>query len=266
MKVSLIAPTSLIKEYGNKGSFHLTLAHLLDEKPNEYEKEIKKSGLPTYLDNGLFENGESVPLEDLMEKATRLKAEYVFAPDVLFNREATEDNILFAFDELKKANERNKSETKLAAVVQADNRDDYMASYIKMSTDPRISLIGLSILSIPKSYEETLGVFNVSESRLLCLSELNRLPHHKDSHLLGAGSSYVDVAYAARNCPWVKSHDSSSAIWNGVQGHIIQDDGTVAMGKTKVHVDFDFKKPLTTNQKMLICQNIENVLKLAMCS
>ena len=69
IKVSLIAPTKLIKEYGNKGDFHLALAHLLDDESNEYEMELINSGLPIYLDNGLFENGKSVPVEELIWKA-----------------------------------------------------------------------------------------------------------------------------------------------------------------------------------------------------
>ena len=86
IRVSFIAPTSLIPKYGNQGNFHLALAHLLgpiDEAPNEYEQAIINSGLPIVLDNGLFENGASIPVRELMEKAVHLNAEYVFAPDVL---------------------------------------------------------------------------------------------------------------------------------------------------------------------------------------
>jgi len=35
IKVSFIAPTKLISRYGNKGDFHLTLAHLLGEVREE---------------------------------------------------------------------------------------------------------------------------------------------------------------------------------------------------------------------------------------
>jgi len=252
IKVSYIAPTSLIPEYGDKSDFHLTLAHLLDDTENDYERAIKESGLPIYLDNGLFENGESVPLSDLMEKAARLKARYVFAPDVLYSRKETEENVGEAYEELKRVNEKYGTEVELAAVVQADNKEDYLESYRTMVQDERISLIGLSILSIPKSYQEVIGFSNISMSRLLCLRDLSEFSEHKDCHLLGAGSSYVDVFYANLNCPFVKSHDSSSAIWNGVQGHIFKADGDLDKGKTRVHVDFDFNTPLSGGQKYAI--------------
>ena len=267
MQISLIAPTNLIEEYGNQGDFHLTLAHLLDDEENEYERKIKESELPIYLDNGLFENGTSVPLDELMEKATRLSAKYVFAPDVLLNREGTEANIDEAHKALEKANKKAGTHVKLAAVVQADNEVDYIESFLKMNNDERVSLIGLSILSVPKSFEEVIGVHNISESRLLLLDRLNFYNKAKgpikDCHLLGAGSSYVEVSYASRNCPFVISHDSSSAIWNGVQGHEIKEDLTVNKGKTKVHVDFNFSEELSEEQKTLIQSNIDRVMSLS---
>lgn len=262
MLFSLIAPTKLIPKYGNQGDFHLTLSHLLDETPNEYEKTIKESSLPIYLDNGLFENGKSVPVDELMDHAARLNAVYVFAPDVLFNRDATEKNIDIAQKELQAANKRHNSQTKLAGVVQADNRKDYLEGYEWMVANESVSLIGISILAVPKSYEKELGAFNVSESRLLALRELKEQKFHKKSHLLGAGNSYIDIAYAARNLPWVDSHDSSSAIWNGVQGHEFNEDFSINGGKTKVHVDFDYDLALDGPTEEMIQNNI-NIAKKA---
>ena len=87
IKTSFIAPTSLFR-FANQGDFHLALAHLLgpvDEAPNEYEQAIVDSGLPIFLDNGLFENKKSIPTRELIEKAIHLDAEFVFAPDVLLS-------------------------------------------------------------------------------------------------------------------------------------------------------------------------------------
>ena len=261
IKTSYIAPTSLIELYSNRGDFHLTLAHLLEkEETTEYEKQILESGKPIYLDNGLFENGESVPLEDLIEHACRLNAVYVFAPDVLYNSEETLKNIEPAYNLLQKKNKEWGTNVKLAAVPQAGSYFDYLQCLMQMNQDEKISLIGLSILSIPKSFEEILGVWNVSMSRLLLLrTMLESQVRFKDCHLLGAGSSYVDVSYAAKNCSFVKSHDSSSAIWNGVQEHIIKADGDLDKGKTSVHVDFNFEEALSEVQMSAIEHNIDMV-------
>lgn len=265
MKISLISPTSLIKEYGNKGDFHLTLAHLLgpvDEEPNEYEKTIVESGLPIYLDNGLFENHKSVPLEELIKKAAHLNAEYVFAPDVLFDKTGTEANIGPAYDLLMELKEDfPENQTKLAAVVQGQTADEYLDSYQTMVGDPRVSLIGLSILSIPKCFGPEMGTEDIVETRIEALRLLNQLPAQKVSHLLGAGSSYRDVAFAAEKCPWVISHDSSSAIWNGVDLRPILPDLSVKGGKSPKSVDFNFNEELSNEQHAIIKSNIDTVLK-----
>lgn len=261
MKLSLISPTSLIPSFGNMGDFHLTLAHLLEDEPNAYENAIVASQKPIYLDNGLFENGESVPVGTLMNHAARLKAQFVFAPDVLFNKEATEENLDNAWKQLQIAKEEYGSKTKLAAVVQADNHNDFIESYQNMCNDERIDLIGLSILSIPESFKGLTGTDDIAMNRMRCISIINELPKQKNSHLLGLGSSYVDVVYGSRY-DWIVSHDSSSAIWNAIQGHEILDNFEVKGGKTRVHVDFDWNESLSDETVELIINNI-NKAKLA---
>lgn len=266
IKVSFISPTSLISEYGSQGDFHLALAHLLpglNEEPNDYERALVESGLPIYLDNGLFENKVSVPIRDLIHKALRLKAKYVFAPDVLYDRKATEANIDEAWETLEELKEDypESEHTELAAVVQASNPDDFRASYMTFAADARIQLIGLSILSVPYSYKDLIGTDDITKTRIECLKQLIELPRHKKSHLLGLGSSYADVAFANNHCSWVDSHDSSSAIWNAIQGkkidpHTLEVEG----GKTKVHVDFNFNESLDEETKNTIQHNI-NVVK-----
>jgi len=265
IKVSFIAPTKLIPKYGNQGDFHLALAHLLgpvDEAPNEYERELAKSGLPIILDNGLFENKKSIPVRELMEKAVHLGADCVFAPDVLFNRKRTEANIGEAYEILEEIKrDFPECQTKLAAVVQADNSIDYVESYLTMVGDSRIGLIGLSILSIPQSFKEITGVDDITTNRILCLERLNRLPDHKNSHLLGLGSSALDVAYANECCPFVVSHDSSSAVWNGLERKRIDRRSLgVDGGKSKNSVRFDFDEKLDDEQDQIIQQNI-NLIK-----
>ncbi len=264
IKLALIAPTKLIEKYGSQGDFNLALAHLIgpiNELPNEYEKALLATGLPLVLDNGVFEEKKSVPVRELMEKAVHLNAEYVFAPDVLFDREGTEANIEEAYEILEEIKaDFPECQTKLAAVIQANNADDFLASYLAMTDDSRIDLIGLSILSVPESFKEISGTDDITINRIICLKRLNKLPIHKDSHLLGLGGSYEDVAFANENCLWVVSHDSSSAVWNGVQGKRIDKTSLkVDGGKTKVHVDFAFDQDLTEEQIKNIEHNIEVV-------
>ncbi len=259
MKVSFIAPTSLIKEYGSQGDINLTLSHLIEkEDQNAYELRLRETALPIYLDNGLFENGVAEDIDVVLAKARELGAEYVFAPDIIYDRVATEESLIKTIARFK---EKNIPNLKLAAIVQADNPEDFIASYKTLVEMDDVSLIGLSILSIPKSFASITGSDDISDNRLTCLVELSKLDKHKDSHLLGAGNHYRDVDFAAKHCPWIVSHDSSSAIWNGVQGKNIDPETLeVFEGKTKVHVDFNFDEELTDIQKERIQLNI-NVVK-----
>lgn len=255
IRKSYIAPTKLIKEFGNKGDFHLALSHLLSDDPqqiNEYEKELRDSGLPIILDNGLFENGVPEEITSLVGKARRIGATHVFAPDVLYNRSATEANL----DAM--ARELEGSGIKMAAVVQADNVDDYLAGYQYLVEREDVALIGLSILSIPKSFKEKTGTDDITENRRVCLKMLRDLPKHKDSHLLGAGSSYRDVFLANAMCPFVVSHDSSSAIWNAIQGKTIDPRSLeVFEGKSEVPVDFDWNGEVSDEIRSRIEHNID---------
>ena len=266
IKVSFISPTSLVEQYGNQGDIHLVLSHLLDEENvNDYEAKLRLSGKPLFLDNGLYENKTPEGVESLIKKALRIDAEYFFAPDFLYDREATEKSIDTTWEAIEKHKSQlgRFSKTKLAAVVQADNDTDYIESYKKFVADPRISLIGLSILSVPKSFQRrSPSTTEISRLRMTALSILNELPQHKDSHLLGAGSSYEDVAYAEVFCPWVVSHDSSSAVWNGIQGKKINIGNlSVEGGKTPIPVDFDWDESLSEQQQENIQHNINIILK-----
>lgn len=268
IKVAFIAPTKLIPEYGLRGDIQLVLSHLLDQDKNfinEYEINITQQGIftgkqPLYLDNGLFENKVAEPIDVVLAKARDLKAEYLFAPDVLFNREATEQSVIKTIERMK---EKQIPNLKLAAIVQADNPTDWIESYKTLVALEGVSMIGLSILSIPESFKSVTGTDDITENRLYCLMELLKLDQHKPCHLLGAGSSYRDVAFAAEHCKFVESHDSSSAIWNGLELKTINPDTyEVLGGKSTNPVDFNWDQELTDLQKEAIEHNIQTVLKI----
>ena len=156
-------------------------------------------------------------------------------------------------------------------VIQADNIKDYIESYEKFVKDNRVDLIGLSILSIPRCFgakvvdtKKSPYIHNddeIVDSRIRCLEKLNELNIQKSSHLLGLGNSVKDIIFANENCPWIISHDSSSAFWNAMQGKKILEDGEVEGGKTNVKVDFNFKN--ATNDQLELAQyNINQIKKL----
>jgi hypothetical protein len=245
LQLSFITPTTHIKEFGSQSDFILALAHLIDlNKENDYEKAIKETNLPLWLDNSLFEHEKPEPLDQVLDKAIKIGAHMFFSPDYLYDAKKTKDQIDVTYDLMLKKGliegYRDIYENKilLGAVVQADNKEEWIKQYIDFTNDGRINIIGLSILSIPKSFGGS-----ITESRIKCLKELLKLDlKHKKVHLLGIGDSYKDVLFAKENCDFVESNDSSCPFQSGLFGKKLTDNLEVPDGKIKEKVNFKLKE------------------------
>lgn len=199
MRLAFITPTAFVEKFGSQGDFTLALSHLMDLKEvNEYEKAITKVGLPILCDNGLFENHVPESLETLIKKAERIGATHFFAPDILYSSEGTQlelDKAILAAE---------KSPVKVAAVVQASNVQDYMSQLLDFNNNPKVDLIGLSILSIPKSFREVTGTDDISTNRIALLKSMKKMADGgvkwKNCHMLGLGNDYADVIFATKYC------------------------------------------------------------------
>lgn len=258
MKISFITPTAYIKDYGTQGQFILALSHLikLDEE-TDYERELKASGMELYLDNGLFENKIAEPIETLIQKALKIGAKLVFLPDVLYNSQETLKNVE------KHAKFVREKGLKVGVVVQASNEEDWLELYDKFVVNPEVDLIGISILSVPKSFGGS-----IVSSRIKLLKKLiERGNNTKDLHMLGMGEGGEDLQFAKQYCPFVVSHDSSSAFWNAMQGKKIVsaqiNNLRVEGGKTSIPVDFNFKN--ATQEQLERAQDNINLIKEKLC-
>lgn len=261
IKLGFIAPTKYINSFGNQGDFQLGLSCLMDcDSVNLYEQALLDTKQDIVLDNGNFENHIPENTDSLISKALKIKADSFFAPDFLYDRQKTEESFEQTYFYLKQKNLQDI--LKINVVIQANNPKDYIESYKKFAEDNRVNLIGLSILAIPESFKNTTQTNDITINRIECLNQLNQLDIHRNSHLLGLGSSLKDVVFAKNNCDWVVSHDSSSSFWNGLQGKKILDNGDVEGGKTSIKVDFNYDKPLSKEQEEIIQSNINKVKEL----
>jgi len=91
MQLAVIAPTPAL-ELTHYGDFYFVLAHrvLLDETYEEFYR--KASNLkPIMLDNGVFEKGQPLSTEEIMQAAKLISASEVVAPDFPLKKEKTLD-------------------------------------------------------------------------------------------------------------------------------------------------------------------------------
>lgn len=247
MKLSFITPIRYIKDFGSQSDFILALSHLIDlSKTNAYEANIVATGLPIILDNGLFENHKPESVDKVIMKAVKIGAQYFFAPDELYNPIETNKGLEQAVNAQKQVLAQTGKRIKIGAVVQADNEKDYIDQLLDFNSNENVELIGLSILSIPKSFEKQLGKYDVTESRIVLLEEMIRLATEegikwKPCHMLGLGDSFEDVIFAKQNCPWVISNDTSSVFQTTLFGKTYDDNLRVVGGKVQEKVNFDLE-------------------------
>ena len=236
MKLSYICPTQYIKEFQGQSDFILALAHLIDlNSINAYEQAILDTKLPIWLDNSCFEQKMPVGIDELVLKAKKIGAELLVAPDFLYNKKSTQRAIANTRYIMK----RHNFDCKMMVVCQAKTKTEYLQFYKELCENDQVDVIGLSILAIPHVYSTT----NQTKCRIEFMQDCLKMQdvNHKQCHLLGAGNTFEDALFAKQYCPWIKSNDSSSAFWHGIQLQKINEQLEVEGGKTQVKVNFDFK-------------------------
>ena len=243
----------------------LALSHLIDpEYSNEYSqalREWKKSGKQIYLDNGLFENGIPEDTHSLLNKAKHFEVDLVFAPDVLFDAKKTEEELDYFYT----VKQEIYPEVKIGYVVQARDPITYLAEFKRANLDDRIDLIGLSILSVPASFNGEVCGFSsendITYCREIAIDFIDKMimGPKKDCHLLGLGGSLNDLV-VGQDYDWIKSNDSSSAFVTGYHG-MRYHKNEVPGGKVEEKLDFSITE-LSGTQEENIIHNISIIKKI----
>ncbi len=258
--MSFICPINFINQFGSQGDFILALSNLLEiDYSNKYEKEIEKIKLPVILDNGAFETGNPEGIDSLITKGLRIKATHIFAPDYLYDKDETKNSLEITKYIIKK----REANLKIGAVVQADNKKDWLQQFKEFDEDPDVDLIGLSFMSVAKCFKKETGTNDYTKNRIACLKELEKTKPVTKIHLLGLGNSYEDIVYAKQNCPFVYSNDTSCCFQSGLFEKKLTENLEVPGGKIKEKVNFDLKK-ITKEQEKNIQYNI-NLVKQKIC-
>lgn len=244
MQLAFITPTAYLEKYSVQGDFYLALAHLVDSKGEnaytQFHSRESKRGKRVVLDNGLFE-GSQVSTSDLLDRAAVIKADVVCAPDALYDSKGT----IKAFKQFIRAKQDAGVVAKVMGIPQADNEHDWWDCFHFMQTNPDCDMIGLSILSIPKSFGKNLGKNRITLSRIRLIEQLysyKEFSGHdlKPMHMLGLGEGYADIMLANRLLPnEIVSNDSSSAFVHGMQGITYDRFGHLINGKDHTKLNFN---------------------------
>ena len=206
MDVCFITPTPMLKEVAVLSKRHLVLAHQYLEDPcyADFYKERKLQGDIILLDNSAYELGASMSAGILKDIARELHPDYIFLPDVRFDKNATLKAVREAIPILQGLG------AKLLAVPQGSNQEEILECYAELVLE---SIDGFGL------YEEigqVAGLKNRAEF-LQLLEDKNLVVQHMYYHLLGMEED-VSQLRALAQFDWTDSVDSVKPIAYGLYG------------------------------------------------
>lgn len=205
MKLAIIAPTNLLDSCARLSSYHLVLAHeyLNNEEYRNFYNERSDFGDEIILDNGAFENGESLLASALLEIAKELKPTTVIMPDFRFDMVSTIKATQMAVDIFGNTNMR------LMGVPQGNSLEEVIMCYKQLLELQEIDSIGI--------YEEIGEVTGLGTRIDFCnYLEVNKLIDKSIYyHALGMEENISD-ALALNQFKWLEGIDSAKPVVYGL--------------------------------------------------
>lgn len=213
MKFSHIAPKRCLTEGIKASQIHMALFHLTDDE--EYCAHYRNAPGDVILDNSWFELGQCPSVESMLIAAAKVQADYV----------VLEDGTLNGLEVFKAQG------YKVLAVPAGIDTQRQFEAWVQRDD---IDLVALSFTHASRA----VGLrTNNPSSRFAFMNSLSKdlvIPKNK-IHMLGMTDSVHEVLLMRPWWPYINSWDSSSAVWNGIQGI----DVSAMKTKNSLSVDFD---------------------------
>lgn len=290
-----IAPTAYLAPYTKKNGAHLVLAHLIeqDEAYRDYYANLK-DGKAVIMDNGAFEMFKAgkpmYPREKLLEMAKLCHADYIVMSD--YPKQKCEKTIRAAVDSMSEYH-ANGFGCFFCPQSELGDMDDLIKGIEWALDEPRVELIGLSILNAPvacgveedhhpdKHYGMALTIPDTAYrmqrfmSRWKLFRELERRgilsrlktqvnsrlrPMTKVFHCLGLVDGPNEIDLLREYHDYIFSWDSSSAVWAGMNG-IEYDKSPTGLRRGKFEKEVDFNYPAGA-ESLLVHRNIAYINRL----
>lgn len=263
IKICVITPISHLEEYASLGEMDMSLSHIILEDSErgrqyaEYYKRQREAGRFVLLDNSAFEleqQGKGLDPDPVLDAAEITNPSEVIATDVLFDGQATIESTNRFIERMRERGVLGKY--KVMAVPQGKSVEEWWECYEHLIEHPEVDTIGLSKLSVPMSYlgeKESNG--NCTRSRLLCTRDIEEdlrrrwwdYPNNiiKQFHLLGGDNCTPYELSKQTRYPWIRSNDSSCAVWYGRYRRVYDREGKIDSGIVMEKPDLENHNPAT---------------------
>ena len=258
IKICVITPISHLEVFGALGEMDMSLSHLVLENPNgpyaTYYKQQREKGRFVILDNSAFEleqQGRGLDPDPVLDAAEITNPTEVIATDCLFDGVATLESTERFIARMKERKVLGKY--KVMAVAQGKTEQEWWACFSRLLYLPDVDTIGLSKLAVPQSFlgeRESPGC--VARSRLICTRQIAQgfsvprsiypliglngqqvesigynLAYGKVLHLLGGDNWTPWEMQQQKRYPWIRSNDSSAAVWYGKYCKVFSEEGKI---------------------------------------
>ena len=239
MKAALIASDNLLQSVQPYSNYHLTLTHkvIYSSVYQKFYQVRSKAGDYILLDNSAAEkHGRSVPLKEVVLAAILTKPSVVILPDFMFDSHKTLEELenVLVSPQLR-GMRRFLPETKIAAVVQGADVDDWIMCFNVLN-----SLQGVDVLGIPMLTTQFFG------SRWRALESIKKKVK-KQCHLLGFWKTApLSDVEAESQYPFVTGIDTSKPVRLATEGKLLSQWNELSRNKSFIdnnhHVDMELLK------------------------
>lgn len=250
MKFAFICPSAYLDKVASLGDMHLVLAqHVLDNP--DYWRYYKAEDKYKILDNGAFELGHPMPIEEVLKAAKMIGAHEVVAPDVFNNGTATLTAVRDFLHDIH--GHIDAPPFRVMAVPHGTDFSDWFQCFRAFHDDPQIDVIGISYQSCralkPLWPLET----SLSALRVRLIRALTAVFPNKTYHLLGGGTNPIEIVNY-KDFPQVRSMDTKLPFVAGMMDQTFDSQtGWVRPGEPVL--DFTFED-LTPDRLKKVFANI----------
>jgi hypothetical protein len=225
--VAVIASAAHLDDLAASGSIDMALTHLALRYPGYAMHHAARAaaGVTVMLDNSAYEMqdtlGSGLDAGPVLTAARLTDAAEVVCTDVPYDCPAT----LAATRRFLAWAAETADGLRFMAVPQGSTQAEWLACYDALTAMPGVHSIGISKLSVPRCWNDT-----IAAARLACVAQLHQHgTPPKPLHLLGGdGCLPAELrAHRERGHAGVRSSDSSAAFWYARLGIPLNPSSTV---------------------------------------
>ena len=256
MKLTFIAPSSMLKVLDEYQDFYLLLAHIAKED-KKYRDFFIKSNKYKVMDNSAHELRVPFDWQETIDLSEELKCQEIVLPDHPYNAYRTLQDSEKALKKLKGHKFR------VMAVLQGSNLKEYNECLATMSSWEQVNVLGLSFRVAAKCFAEVTGDKEVMQNRITAIGDLvsrfgTQPPYNKEIHLLGLGDVYELGSYVG--LPWIRGCDTTKQVRYGLKG--IEFENGHCPDKVEGRLDFSVSEYSARTMK-IITSNIRETKRVA---